>query len=78
HEAVHGLDHNEERLNELLQEQGSSREEFDKDMRESATKSIKTELLLDVIADKFDINVDQQDLTERLVLMSRQYGIEPQ
>ncbi|BAX96900.1 Trigger factor [Mycobacteroides stephanolepidis] len=78
HEAVHGLDHNEERLNELLEEQGTSREEFDKDMRESATKSIKTELLLDVIADKFDINVDQQDLTERLVLMSRQYGIEPQ
>ncbi|OHT86833.1 trigger factor [Mycobacteroides saopaulense] len=78
HEAVHGLDHNEERLNELLVEQGTSREEFDKDMRESATKSIKTELLLDVIADKFDINVDQQDLTERLVLMSRQYGIEPQ
>lgn len=78
HEAVHGLDHNEEKLNELLEEQGTSREEFDKDLRESATKSIKTELLLDVIADKFDINVDQQDLTERLVLMSRQYGIEPQ
>ncbi|MBA0048736.1 trigger factor [Mycobacteroides sp. LB1] len=78
HEAVHGLDHNEDKLNELLEEQGTTREEFDKDLRESATKSIKTELLLDVIADKFDINVDQQDLTERLVLMSRQYGIEPQ
>ena len=33
---------------------------------------------MDTIADKLDIQVGQNDLTERLVLMSRQYGLEPQ
>jgi trigger factor len=33
---------------------------------------------MDAIADQLDIQVGQNDLTERLVLMSRQYGIEPQ
>ena len=33
---------------------------------------------MDAIADDLDIQVGQNDLTERLVLMSRQYGIEPQ
>ncbi len=33
---------------------------------------------MDAVADQLDIQVGQNDLTERLVLMSRQYGIEPQ
>ena len=33
---------------------------------------------MDAIADQLDIQVGQNDLTERLVLMSRQYGLEPQ
>jgi trigger factor len=33
---------------------------------------------MDAIADKLDVQVGQADLTERLVLMSRQYGLEPQ
>ena len=35
----------------LLEEQGSSREEFDADARSSAEKAVKTQLLLDAIAD---------------------------
>ena len=33
---------------------------------------------MDAIADDLEIEVGQQDIMERLVLMSRQYGIEPQ
>ena len=33
---------------------------------------------MDAIADKLNVQVGQNDLTERLVLMSRQYGLEPQ
>jgi trigger factor len=33
---------------------------------------------MDAIADELDIQVGESDLSERLVLMSRQYGIEPQ
>ncbi len=78
HNAIHGLDHDEEKFNESLTEQGSSREEFDADNQSNAEKAVKTQLLMDAIADKLDIQVGQGDLTERLVLMSRQYGIEPQ
>lgn len=78
HNAIHGLDHDEDKFNEQLTEQGSSREEFDADNQSNAEKAVKTQLLMDAVADKLDIQVGQEDLTERLVLMSRQYGIEPQ
>ncbi|WNG85902.1 trigger factor [Mycobacterium sp. ITM-2016-00317] len=78
HNAIHGLDHDEDKFAETLKEQGSSREEFDADNRANAEKAIKTQLLMDAIADKLDVQVGQNDLTERLVLMSRQYGLEPQ
>ncbi len=78
HNALHGLDHDEDRLAEALAEQGSSREQFDADARENAEKGIKTQLLVDAIADELDVHVGQDDLTERLVLQSRQYGVEPQ
>ncbi|MDA2895353.1 trigger factor [Mycolicibacterium sp. BiH015] len=78
HNAIDGLDHDEDRFAETLKEQGSSREEFDADNRTNAEKAIKTQLLMDAIADKLEIQVGQNDITERLVLMSRQYGLEPQ
>jgi trigger factor len=78
HNAIHGHDHDEKRFAEALAAQGSSREEFDADNRTNAEKAVKTQLLMDAIADKLDIQVGQNDLTERLVLMSRQYGLEPQ
>ena len=78
HNAIHALEHDEKRFEEALEAQGSSREEFDADNRTNAEKAVKTQLLMDAIADKLDIQVGQNDLTERLVLMSRQYGLEPQ
>ena len=78
HNAIHGLDHDEKKFEEALKEQGSSREEFDTDNQTNAEKAVKTQLLMDAIADKLDVQVGQNDLTERLVLMSRQYGLEPQ
>jgi trigger factor len=78
HNALHGLDHDEDRLAEALAEQGSSREEFEADARQNAEKAVKTQLLVDAIADALNVQVGQDDLTERLVLQSRQYGVEPQ
>lgn len=78
HDAIHDLDHDEERLAEVLAARGSSREEFDEENRTNAEKAIKTQLLVDAIADHFDVQVGQNDISERLVLMARQYGVEPQ
>src|SRR6185312_11431119 len=78
HNAIHALDHDDKRFAEALEAQGSTREEFDADNRTNSEKAVKTQLLMDAIADKLEIQVGQNDLTERLVLMSRQYGLEPQ
>jgi trigger factor len=78
HSALHGLEHDEAKFAEALEKQGTSREEFDADTRSNAEKAIKTQLLLDALGDDLDIQVGQEDLTERLVVTSRQYGIEPQ
>jgi trigger factor len=78
HSAIHGLDHDEARFEEALKAQGRTREDFDEENKTNAEKAIKTQLLVDAIADKLNIQVGQSDLTERLVLMSQQYGLEPQ
>ncbi|EKF23042.1 trigger factor [Mycolicibacterium hassiacum DSM 44199] len=78
HNAIHALNHDEEKFAELLEKQGSSREKFDAEARANAEKAVKTQLLVDAIADELNVEVGQADLTERLVLMSRQYGVEPQ
>jgi trigger factor len=76
--AIHNFGHDDAKFAEALEQQGSTREEFDRDNLSNAEKAIKTQLLMDAIADKLDIQVGQNDLTERLVLMSRHYGMEPQ
>jgi trigger factor len=78
HDALHGLDHDEARLAEVLTARGSSRKEFEAETRSAAEKDVKRQLLLDALADDLDIQVGQEDLTERLLMTSRQYGIEPQ
>lgn len=78
HSALSGLNHDEARFNELLVEQGSSRAAFDAEARTASEKYVKRQLLLDALADELQVQVGQDDLTERLVTTSRQYGIEPQ
>jgi trigger factor len=78
HNALHSVDHDEDRLADALQEQGTTREKFEADARENAEKMIKSQLLVDAIADDLDVQVGQEELTERLVLQARQYGVEPQ
>jgi trigger factor len=76
--AIHNFGHDDDKFAEALEQQGSSRDEFDRDNLSNAEKAVKTQLLMDAIADKLEIQVGQNDLSERLVLMSRHYGMEPQ
>lgn len=78
HNALHGFDHDENKFAQSLEESGSSRAEFDAKTRSEAEKSIKTQLLLDALGDDLEIQVGQREVTQHLVLMSRQYGMQPQ
>jgi trigger factor len=76
--ALGGLQLDDAKFEEVLAQQGSSREKFDADSRSAAEKDVKTQLLLDALADELEVQVGQDDLTERLMATSQQYGIEPQ
>ncbi|MGN2640911.1 trigger factor [Nocardia takedensis] len=78
HDAVHGFDHDDAKLAEALEAQGSSREEFDKDTKEAAEKSVKTQLLLDAVAEAENTQVGQDELTERILFQAQRYGLSPE
>ena len=78
HDAVHGLDHDEDKFAELLESQGSSREEFEADAQKSAERSVKIQLLLDSIAEAENTQVGQEELTERIIFQAQRYGIAPE
>ncbi|WP_280263782.1 trigger factor [Nocardia wallacei] len=78
HDAVHGFDHDEAKFAEALEAQGTSREEFDKDSKQAAERSVKTQLLLDAIAESENTQVGQQELTERILFQAQRYGMSPE
>ncbi|AKN16627.1 trigger factor [Mycobacterium haemophilum] len=78
HAALSGLGHDEAKFAEMLAERGSSREEFEAETRSAAEQDVTRQLLLDAVAEDQKIQVGQDDLTERLLATSRQYGVDPQ
>ncbi|GGF39327.1 trigger factor [Williamsia phyllosphaerae] len=78
HEVLHGLDHDEEQFAKLLEAQGTTREEFEGQARESAEKSVRTQLLLDAIAEDQETVVSQDELTQQILFQAQRYGMSPQ
>ncbi|MBV7292326.1 trigger factor [Corynebacterium sp. TAE3-ERU16] len=67
----------EKKLNERLKLEGSSREEFDRDAREQAENAVRTQLFLDVLADKIQPEVSQEEMTEHIIFTAQRYGMDP-
>jgi trigger factor len=78
HDAVHAFDHDEDRFGEFLQAQGKTREEFDADARTEAERNVKTRLVLDALAEKEQVSVNDQELTERILFQAQQYQMPPE
>ena len=77
HDAVHAFDHDDAKFAEWLTEQGQTVEEFDTEVREASEKAVKTQLVLDAIADAESVNVSETELTERIVYQAQRFGISP-
>ena len=77
HDAVHSFDHDEAKFAEWLETQGQTLEQFDTELRTDAEKAVKTQLVLDSIADAEDVNVNDNELTERIVYQAQRFGISP-
>jgi trigger factor len=78
HEIVHSLGHDDSMLERYLDTQGKTRDEFTAELRESAEKSVRSQLLLDAIADKTDVQIGDAELTEYLVREAARYEMPPQ
>ncbi|PXW33462.1 UNVERIFIED_CONTAM: trigger factor [Williamsia faeni] len=77
HQVVHSLNHDDEAFERLLEAQGTTREKFEAEARESAEKSVKTQLLLDAIADQQETDVAQDELMQQIMFQAQRYGMQP-
>jgi trigger factor len=77
HDAVHPFDHDEQAFAQSLEAQGKSLEEFENEVREESEKAVRTQLLLDTIAEDRQVSVNDAELTERIIYQAQRYGISP-
>jgi trigger factor len=78
HDVVHQLDHDDDAFEKYLQAEGKTRDEFTGELREIAERSVKTQFILDAIADAEQVSVSDAELTEYIVRQAQRYGMAPQ
>lgn len=78
HDVVHQLGHDDAAFERYLEGEGKTREEFTAELRELAEKSVKTQFILDSIADAEAVSVSDAELTEYIVRQAQRYGMQPQ
>ncbi|WP_353651009.1 trigger factor [Nakamurella sp. A5-74] len=77
HDAVHSFDHNEEALTAHIESEGKTREEFDEEIREASVEAVKTQLLLDKLAEVTEVGVSQEEFTQRILYNAQRFGLSP-
>ncbi|AUS79990.1 trigger factor [Actinoalloteichus sp. AHMU CJ021] len=77
HDAVHPFDHDEKQFAAWLEQQGQDLESFETQTREEAEKAVRTQLLLDTIADAEQVSVSDEELTQRIIYQAQRFGVSP-
>ena len=77
HQILGQMAHDENAFAQMLEAQGTTREEFDKESREQAEESVRTQLFLDAVADQEEPEVSQQELTDHILFTAQSYGMDP-
>ena len=77
HQLLGQMAHDENAFAQLLEAQGTTREEFDAQSREQAEESVRTQLFLDAVADQEQPEVSQQELTDHILFTAQSYGMDP-
>ncbi|HEY2062930.1 MAG TPA: trigger factor, partial [Amycolatopsis sp.] len=77
HDAIHDLDHSEEALAQVLESQGRTLDEFNEEVRTESEKAVRTQLLLDTVADAEQTSVNDAELTERILYQAQRFGVSP-
>ncbi|MGH3854951.1 MAG: trigger factor [Pseudonocardiaceae bacterium] len=77
HDALRTFEHDKNRLGQWLEQRGQTEEEFEADLRTGARETVKTNLLLDAIADAQQLSVSYDELSERIMYQAQRHGISP-
>ncbi|HEX8092301.1 trigger factor [Jatrophihabitans sp.] len=78
HDVVHQLGHDDAAFERYLESEGKTKEEFTAELREVAEKAVKTQFILDSIADAEAVSVSDAELTEYIVRQAERYNMAPQ
>ena len=78
HDVIHQLEHDDARFEQFLEQEGKTREEFTTELRTIAERSVKSQFVLDAIADAEGVSVGDAELTEYLVRQAQRYGMPAQ
>ena len=65
-------------LEEYLAEEGKSEDELTEELTTNATNAVRTQLLLDAIADAEQVGVDDDELTQEVIARAQQARMSPQ
>lgn len=81
HQQLHSIfgdaAHDDEMINSMLEAEGTDRETFDAETREGAARAIRSQLLLDAIAEENSTDVSQEELTQHILFQAQRYGMDP-
>jgi trigger factor len=75
HDVSHQLESAGMALEDFLQMQDRSREDFDAELRGGAEEAVKTQLVLDAVADREQFGVSEADLTQHVVAQASRLGV---
>jgi trigger factor len=65
-------------LDKYLEDEGQTEEEFEADLDRRVREAVAAQFLLDEIANSLELGVDQNELTQHMVMRAQQSGEDPQ
>jgi trigger factor len=78
HDIGHQLENAGMTLDDYLAAEERSTEDFELEIRRNSETAVKSQLVLDAVAEAEQLGVSDAELTEHVVMQSRRYGLSPQ
>ena len=78
HDITHQLQNAGLDLDTYLSAEGRTAEDFTAEIRSNAETAVKSQLVLDAVADAEQLGVSDAELTEHVIAQAQRYGVSPQ
>ena len=78
HDIGHQLEGAGLDLDAYLSAEGRTREDFEAEVQRNSETAVKTQLVLDAVADAEQLGVSDAELTEHVIAQAQRYGVSPQ